>query len=75
MSGTTTRQVLRIEGLHCGSCALAIDGALEDLPGVEEARTDFARATTEVAFDRARVDLEAIIAAIRAAGYTASPVR
>ncbi len=54
---------------------MAIDGALEDLPGVEEARTDFARATTEVAFDRARVDLEAIIAAIRAAGYTASPVR
>jgi len=73
MSGTTVRRTLRIGGMHCASCAMAVDMELEELPGVEEARTNFARATTEVAFDPARVDIDAIIAAIGAAGYTAHP--
>lgn len=74
MSGATTRRILRIAGMHCSSCAIAIDLDLEDLPGVEEARTNFARALTEVVFDPARVDLDAIIATIREAGYAAQPV-
>jgi copper chaperone CopZ len=74
MSVRTTHLTLRIEGMHCASCAMAIDMELEDLPGVEEARTSFARATTEVAFDPSRVRPDAVIAAIRDAGYTARPV-
>ena len=74
MSGRTTRQTLRIAGMHCASCAMAIDMELEDLPGVAEARTSYARSTTDVAFDPARVGLDTIIAAIRQAGYAAQPV-
>lgn len=74
MNGTTTTQTLRIAGMHCSSCAMAIDMDLEDVPGVVEARTNFARGTTEVVFDPAQVDQEMIIAAIREAGYTASPM-
>ena len=73
MSGTTVRQTLRVEGMHCASGAMAIDLDLEELPGVAEACTSFARATTEVAFDPARIDIDAIVAAIGAAGYTAHP--
>ncbi len=73
MSGLTTHTTLRIADMHCASCAMAIDFELEDLPGVAEARTSYARATTEVTFDPARVGLEALIAAIRAAGYAAFP--
>lgn len=73
MSGGTTRRTLRIAGMHCASCAMAIDLDLEELPGVAEARTSYARATTEVAFDPARVGLDGIIAAIREAGYAAEP--
>lgn len=74
MSGAARRETLRIEGMHCSSCALAIDMELEDVPGVEEALTTFARATTEVAFDPARVDLSTIIATVRKAGYEARAV-
>ncbi len=74
MSGRTMRQTLHVAGMHCSSCAMAIDMELEDLPGVEEARTNFARATTDVVFDPARVGLDTIIAAIREVGYTAQPV-
>ena len=74
MSEQTTHTTLRIADMHCASCAMAIDFELEDLPGVTEARTSYARATTEVTFDPARVDLEAIVAAIREVGYTAQSV-
>lgn len=74
MSDQTQRQTLHIAGMHCSSCALAIDMELEDLPGVAEARTSYARAMTEVIFNPARVSLDAVIAAIRQVGYTAQPV-
>lgn len=70
MNAQTTRRTLRIAGMHCSSCAMAIDLELEDLPGVAEARTSYARATTEVTFDPARVNLDTIIATIGDAGYT-----
>lgn len=72
MSERTTRATLRIADMHCASCAMAVDLALEDLQGVAEARTSYARAATEVVFDPSRVDLDAIIAAIREVGYTAA---
>lgn len=71
MSGQAARTTLRIADMHCASCAMAIDLALEDLPGVTEARTSYARATTEVTFDPSRVGREDLIAAIREAGYAA----
>lgn len=72
MTKQTTRLTLHLAGLHCASCAMAIDLALEDLPGVTEARTSYARATTEVTFDPSRVGREDLIAAIREAGYAAA---
>lgn len=65
-----TTITFRVEGMHCGSCALLIDDTLEDLPGVRASQTS-------VKTGRARVDLDAtttpgeIIAAIQGLGYTA----
>lgn len=73
VTGQTTRATLRIAGMYCAACAMAIDLALEDLPGVAEARTSYARGATAVTFDPARVGTDAIIAAIREAGYDAHP--
>ena len=33
---------LKITGMHCPSCAMNIDGALEDTAGVIEAETSYA---------------------------------
>ena len=70
----TIQANLHIEGMHCVSCALAIDFALEDLPGVREARTHFARMTTEVRFNSREIALPHIVAAVAATGYTATVV-
>ena len=38
--------VLKIKGMHCTSCAMNIDGELEDTKGVKEANTSYAKQKT-----------------------------
>jgi copper chaperone CopZ len=69
---TPVKQSLQIADMHCVSCAMAIDGALEDVPGVQRAETNFARATTEVVFDPVKVDLATLLVVVQEAGYSAT---
>lgn len=68
------QQQFQIQGMHCVGCAMNVDGALEDLPGVKSATTHYARQMTEVEYDETRVTEADIIAAVQAAGYRAIPV-
>ncbi len=68
-------QTFKIHGMHCTSCAMRIDMDLEDVPGVKEARTNFARSVTQVTYDPARASVDQLVAAIAAAGYTAQPAQ
>lgn len=63
------KHVFRVRGMHCTMCSMTIDGALEGIPGVEEANTSFIRAQTEVTYDPSTVSVEVLVAAIRTAGY------
>lgn len=60
----------KILGMHCTSCAMNIDGELEDTEGVKEAQTNFAKSEVEVKFDSSKLKDEDIISVIKAAGYT-----
>ena len=57
--------------MHCTSCAISIDGELEDTAGVKEASTNYAKALTEVSFDPDKLNLGEIITIIKKAGYSA----
>lgn len=61
--------ILKIEGIHCVSCALNIDFALEDL-GVMS-RTSYANSQTEIEFDPQKRTTEQIIKIIKEVGYEA----
>lgn len=63
---------LSVSGMHCPSCGIAIDGAVEDVPGVAESRTDTRRGRTRVTLDPQRVSTSQIVSAIEDAGYRAS---
>lgn len=65
--------VLNITGMHCTSCAINIDGELEDTEGVREANTNYAKQQTEVVFDPGKVTEKKIIAIIKSLGYTTLP--
>lgn len=70
---TVTREFV-IENMHCTHCAMTIDWAIEDLAGVVEASTSFARGRTKVVVDPEKVNDMQIVAALRDVGYTARPV-
>ena len=68
------KQTLKIQGMHCTNCAMAIDMDLEDLAGVQEAKTSYARSTTVVTYDPSKASLDDILATIQETGYEAEPV-
>jgi copper chaperone CopZ len=71
VSQTTAR--LKTTGMHCRSCSMMVDMTVGELDGVSEVRTDHATGDTIVTFEDDSVTLEAIIDAIRGAGYDAEP--
>lgn len=62
--------VLRVSGMHCGSCALLIDDTLEDIPGVRSSQTSAKQGRTSVQTQPGQCDVEEITAAIKELGYT-----
>jgi len=71
MSKTTAN--LLTSGMHCSSCAALVDMTLGDLEGVESSKTDHATGQTVVTYDSDVVTVDALIEAIRGAGYEAEP--
>ncbi|ONH50408.1 heavy metal transporter [Frankia sp. CcI49] len=69
-----TTHTFRVEGMHCGSCSLLIDDALEDLPGVRGARTALRQARTTVDLDLDQNSPQDVVAVIEELGYQASPL-
>lgn len=68
------KKKFKIDGMHCTSCALNIDMDLEDLAGVKQSKTSYAKQETEVEFDEEQVDEEKVLQVITSLGYKASPV-
>lgn len=62
---------LKLSGLHCTSCAVNIDLTLEDLPGIAESKTNYARSTAEVYYDPEKINQDKIITEIKKLGYRA----
>jgi Cu+-exporting ATPase len=62
---------LELEGMTCAACAARIERRLNQLEGVEAA-VNYATEEATVSFDRTRVDVETMIAAVEAIGYGAA---
>jgi copper chaperone len=63
-----THAKLKIEGMSCGHCVRAVDGALKGVAGVEV--KDLQVGSVVVAYDPAAIRLEQIERAIEEEGYT-----
>lgn len=59
----------KIMGMHCNSCAMNIDGELEDTNGISSANTSYAKSQTEVKFNSDKISLEKIGKIIEKVGY------
>ncbi len=59
--------------MHCASCVGRVERFLKKVPGVEDAAVNLATNRASVSFDPARVQADALIAAVEKAGYGAVP--
>ena len=60
---------LKVEGMTCHHCVMAVTKALESVSGVRSAKVDLDAGSAEVEGD---ADLDAMIAAVQEEGYQAS---
>lgn len=68
------KKTIKIEGMHCTSCAMSIDMDLEDLEGVSSCKTSYTKQTAEVEFDEEKVQEEEVKEVIEKLGYKTSSV-
>jgi Cu+-exporting ATPase len=62
---------LGLIGMTCSSCATVIEKTLTRVPGVDAANVNLAMETGTVTFDPAVVGIDALISAVKGAGYDA----
>jgi P-type Cu+ transporter len=63
---------LKIKGMHCVSCAMNIDGDLEDyVKGVKSSSTNYAKQECIVEYDIQKTDVKQILKQIKESGYSA----
>lgn len=60
---------LSLKGLHCSSCAVNIDLSLEDLPGVINSTTNYAKSLASVSYEEKKIEPKTILAEIEKLGY------
>ena len=65
------KKKLKIDGMHCSSCVMLIEGDLEDLEGVQSAKASLTKLECEVEFDEEKVSEQVIIQTIQKTGYQA----
>ncbi len=62
-----------IEGMYCPACAVKVERALRQVPGVRATQVTYRPDQAVVEYDAAVVSREALLAAINATGYRAKP--
>jgi copper chaperone CopZ len=60
----------KIEGMHCNSCAMNIDGELEDTEGVTSADTNYAKSKTVVTYDPTKISEAKLKEVIKSLDYS-----
>lgn len=71
---STMTYVFRVDGMHCGSCALLIDDTLDELPGVSGSQTTVKPGRSTVELDVSQTSPQDVVAALEQLGYRASPL-
>jgi copper chaperone len=63
-------QVIKINGMSCGHCVMAVEKSIKKLPGIEDVKVQLAEGLATVYYDESKVSLDAIAESIEEAGYS-----
>lgn len=64
-----TKVTFQLDGLHCSSCSLNIDGELEDTRGVISSNTSYARSESVIEYDPSLVTEQKLRSVIESLEY------
>ena len=62
---------IRVEGMHCGSCASSVEKKLKATEGVEEVRVSFEKKEAWIKYDNKRMSVAKLREAIDSTGFKA----
>lgn len=63
------KKEINVVGMHCPSCAIAVELSMKDLDGVEEAKSNLETNTVEVEYDSELVSDVDLAGTVREAGF------
>ena len=69
LAATPQTAVLDVQNMTCELCPVTVKKSLEKVPGVSQARIDFAKKTATVTFDAEKTNATALVKATTDAGY------
>ena len=64
-----TQITLNVPDISCNHCKMSIEGAVNELGGVDVANVDVAARTVDVSYDTDSLNRDAIVTAIEEQGY------
>ena len=62
-------ETISVPEIHCDHCKMSIEGALNEMPGVDLATVDVPQATVTVNYDESSVSRDDIVSTIIDQGY------
>lgn len=63
------QETIKVEGMSCGHCQMAVKKAVEAVEGVQKADVDLQNRQVVVEYNEGKANLEKVKAAIKEAGY------
>jgi len=63
------QEVLRVEGMSCNHCKMAVETAVQKLTGLMKAEVDLASKTLKVEFDGEKTSMQEIRHAVEETGF------
>ena len=67
--GADQLAIIKIEGMHCHKCEVAIQKALMQNPGVHEVEVDFNSGQASVLYDHNKVNVKTLTDTVTTTGY------
>ena len=69
LAATPQTATLNVQNMTCELCPVTVKKSLEKVPGVSQARIDFAKQTATVTFNADKTSASALVRATTDAGY------
>ena len=66
-----TETTIKVEGMSCGHCKMAVTKAISEVDGVSSVDVDLDKGEANVSYDPQATDIDAIKKAVNDAGYKA----